>query len=437
MKVAVVGGGWAGLAAAVAAVQAGHQVTVLEASRQLGGRARALPVTLPDGTTTLLDNGQHILIGAYSETLKLMQRVGVNLHTALLRLPLSLQFPDGAGLVLPDTRYLPAPLDAVAGILHARGWDWRDKLSLLCVTTRWQLAGFRCPAQHTVAHLCKSISPRVQAELIEPLCVSALNTPASRSSGSVFLRVLRDSLFRPGHPGTRASNLLLPRVDLGTLFPDAAAAWLAAHNTQVMLGQRVAQLKRQASGWQLLPDAGEPTRTFDQVVVACPAPEAARLLAGLAPAWAAHAQALQYEAITTVYAHSALRLPAPMLSLRTHENAPAQFVFDRGQLGGPAGLLAFVVSASKGSGAQLEQQVMAQALALGWRGLVPLQTVVEKRATFACTPGLQRPAGQVASGLVACGDYVEGPYPATLEGAVRSGLASVQLIATGRTAASG
>ena len=424
MKVAVVGGGWAGLAAAVAAVQAGHQVTVLEASRQLGGRARALPVTLPDGTTTLLDNGQHILIGAYSETLKLMQRVGVNLHTALLRLPLSLQFPDGAGLVLPDTRYLPAPLDAVAGILHARGWDWRDKLSLLCVTTRWQLAGFRCPAQHTVAHLCKSISPRVQAELIEPLCVSALNTPASRSSGSVFLRVLRDSLFRPGHPGTRASNLLLPRVDLSALLPDAALGWVSQHGGEVRLGHRVQALNLAGSSWRV--DGVE----VDRVILACPPGEAARLVqtSGLpCDDWQAQAHALQFEAITTVYALSpGSRLAQAMLALPAEGpdgQAPAQFVFDRGQLGGPAGLLALVVSASQGDSAELTQRVLAQGRRqLDLQTLEAVQTITEKRATFACLPGLQRPAALVGPGLLVCGDYVDGPYPATLEGAVRSGL---------------
>ena len=66
---------------------------------------------------------------------------------------------------------------------------------------------------------------------------------------------------------------------------------------------------------------------------------------------------------------------------------------------------------------------MAQSSALGWGPLKLLQTVVEKRATFACTPGLLRPSMQVSAGLLACGDYVEGPYPATLEGAVRSALA--------------
>ena len=92
MKVAVVGAGWAGMAAAVTATQAGHHATVFEASRAVGGRARALNGTLPDGTPVVLDNGQHILIGAYSETLKLMRTVGVDPEATLLRLPLTLLF---------------------------------------------------------------------------------------------------------------------------------------------------------------------------------------------------------------------------------------------------------------------------------------------------------------------------------------------------------
>jgi len=120
-----------------------------------------------------------------------------------------------------------------------------------------------------------------------------------------------------------------------------------------------------------------------------------------------------------------------MLALRSRGGCPAQFVFDRGQLGGPAGLLAFVISTSEGAQAGLQAQVLAQAEAqLGLR-LAPLQTIVEKRATFACTPGLQRPGMAIAPGLLACGDYVDGPYPATLEGAVLSGSAAARALAAG------
>ena len=116
-------------------------------------------------------------------------------------------------------------------------------------------------------------------------------------------------------------------------------------------------------------------------------------------------------------------------SLRPGPEQPAQFVFDRGHLGGPAGLLAFVVSVSEQDRATLEDQVVRQAQEqLGLKTLRPLQTVVEKRATFACTPSLRRPGNRVLSGLWAAGDYTEGPYPATLEGAIRSGLHAAQQI---------
>ena len=415
------------MAAAIAHRQAGRQVTVFEAARTVGGRARAVPGVLPDGTAATLDNGQHILIGAYTESLRLMRLVGMDPATALLRLPLTLQFPDGQGLQLPD---LPPPLDALLGIARAKGWGWQDKIALLRTATAWQLRGFRCAPHTSVADLCAPLTPRLMAEFIDPLCVSALNTPAREASGQVFLRVLQDSLFS----GRGGSNLLLPRTDLGALFPEAAVRWLVQQGGQVVTGQRIQRLVPLPSGrWQLVGAVGavgtaqgaEAADSFDHITLACPSWEAARLVEGLASTaglaaaarWDAAASALRFEAITTVYAHaSGAQLPLPMLALRNTAAHPAQFVFDRGQLDGQQGLLAFVVSASDGDRALIEQQVMQQAAAqLGLPGLRPVQTVVEKRATFACTPGLQRPAMQVLPGLTACGDYVDGPYPATLE----------------------
>ena len=439
-KVAVIGAGWAGMAAAIAHRQAGRQVTVFEAARTVGGRARAVPGVLPDGTAATLDNGQHILIGAYTESLRLMRLVGIDPATALLRLPLTLQFPDGQGLQLPD---LPPPLDALLGIVRAKGWGWQDKVALLRTATAWQLRGFRCAPRTSVADLCAPLTPRLMAEFIDPLCVSALNTPAREASGQVFLRVLQDSLFS----GRGGSNLLLPRTDLGALFPEAAARWLLQQGSQVVTGQRIQRLVPLPSGrWQFAGTGGaaqgsEATDAFDHITLACPSWEAARLVDGLATTaglaaaarWSATANALRFEAITTVYTHaSGARLPLPMLALRNTAEHPAQFVFDRGQLDGQQGLLAFVVSASDGDRALIEQQVLQQAAAqLGLPGLRPVQTVVEKRATFACTPSLQRPAMQVLPGLTACGDYVDGPYPATLEGAVLSGTAVAACAAAG------
>ena len=424
MRVAVVGAGWSGLAAAVTALAAGHQVDLYEASRVLGGRARALPATLPDGSPVTLDNGQHILIGAYSQTLALLRTVGVDPEQALLRMPLVLRFPDGGGLRLPNWN---APWDAVAGILGARGWSLHDKWSVLRMALAWQGAGFTCADETTVAQLCASASPRVMQELIDPLCISALNLGSAQASGRVFLRVLRDALF--GAAG--ASNLLLPRVDLGALLPDAAARWLVGCGARLHLATRVHMLAPLGTTWQV--DGQE----FDQVVLATPAPDSVRILHAAQghceralgqtlQRWAGLAQALQHTAITTVYAYAAqARLPVPMLALRA-ASGPAQFVFDRGQLGGPPGLLAFVVSASTQEHDVTQRQVLRQARSALGLELQAVQTVVEKRAAFACTPGLLRPPALVAPGLSACSDFVEGPYPSTLEGAVRAAVALIQ-----------
>jgi squalene-associated FAD-dependent desaturase len=442
MKVAVVGAGWAGSAAAVEATQRGHEVTLFESARIPGGRARRVETTVA-GQPLQIDNGQHILIGAYTETLHLMNTVGADTATCLLRLPLRLQFPNGDGLSFPNWR-VPAALQAVIGILGARGWAWQDKWSLLRLARRWQADGFVCPADMSVATLCQGLSARAMAGLMEPLCVSALNTPAERARAQVFLRIMQDALFSQAG----ASDLLLPRTDLSALLPDAALSWLTQRGPAPRLSVRVEGLTLGADGWRLKVRGGVVLGNddiFDAVILACPATEAARLVETVTlPAafkaessrWIALAQSLQYEALATVYAQvipatnstPKACLSQPMLALPTSPESPAQFVFDRGQLGGPSGLLAFVVSASQGDTAQISAQVLAQGQRqLGLR-LELVQTIIEKRATFACTPNLQRPGTQIAPGLLACGDYIAGPYPATLEGAVRSGLQAAKLL---------
>jgi squalene-associated FAD-dependent desaturase len=433
----IVGAGWAGLAAAVSAIEQGWQVELFEAATIAGGRARSLGAqpnshTASHAEAMPLDNGQHILIGAYSDTLALMRKVGVKPEDVLRRLPLDLRFADDSGLSLPDW---PAPLNVLAGIARARGWTLRDKALLLAACAQWQWAGFTCEAHWTVADLCTQsrLPARVMQTLIEPLCLSALNTPISRASAAVFLRVLHDALLS----GAGSSDLLVPRVDLGALLPAPALRWLKAHGAKLHVGHRVTT----AALTTLHADCANASEQRD-MVLACPPWEAARLAAEINPAWAQAATALKHEAIATVYLictdPSFKGLARPMVALRSDgETAdtsklaieggamaagPAQFIFDRGALTQQHGLLACVVSASVGTRESLAAQVLQQVQQqLGLAHLSVVQTVVEKRATLACTPNLQRPSAFIAPQLWACGDYVAGPYPSTLEGAVRSG----------------
>jgi hydroxysqualene dehydroxylase len=411
-RVAVVGAGWAGLAAAVRCCEAGSVVSVFEMAAVPGGRARGVAV---DGR--LLDNGQHILIGAYQRTLALMATVGADAGTLLARLPLTLVYPDGRGLRLPAGPALPGFVRAVLG---CRGWSWGDRLALLAAATGWLLRGFRCDPALSVDALCRRLPGPVRELLIDPLCVAALNTPAHEASAAVLLRVLRDALFS----GPGAADLLLPRRSLSELLPTPAQHWLAAAGCEWLGSTRVHELAADGAGWQL------DGRHFDAVVLACSAAEAARLTATIAPAWSAQTAALRYEPIVTVYLSCpGARWATSMLALVAGAEAPAQFAFDHGALGGEPGLFAFVVSGARAwvdrgldaTGAA----VLRQAGAL-LPGASVLRVLAEKRATFRCTPGLDRPPAHIAAGLRAAGDYVAGPYPATLEGAVRSGEAAAR-----------
>lgn len=406
-QLTIVGAGWAGLAAAVAATQARWHVQLFETANTAGGRARSLQQSFAGQP---LDNGQHILIGAYHDTLALMRTVGLKPYDLLQRLPLDLRYADGHGLSLPNW---PSPLNLLAGISSARGWSIKDKVSLIQAAWGWQRAKFECDLTWTVAQLCQAseLSPRVTTQLIEPLCLSALNTPLHEASATVFLRVLRDALLG----GAGSSDLLVPRVDLGALLPDACLQWLSAHGAEIHLGKRVS-----ASQVEKL------QRNASPVLLACPPWEAARLTADIAPQWADQCAALTHMAIATVYLHckdeSFIGLSQPMVALHSGPDTPAQFVFDKGALSGQKGLLAAVVSACATERDELTAQVHAQVSEqLGLHQLEVIQTVVEKRATLACAPLIDRPVPFVANQLWACGDYIRGPYPSTLEGAVRSG----------------
>jgi len=425
-SVAVIGAGWAGCTAAVELARRGHAVTLYESSRTPGGRARGVDV---HGRT--LDNGQHILLGAYSQTLALMQRVGVDARAAMLRLPLQMRYPGGTGMDFIAAR-LPAPLHVAVALWRATGLARADKLALARFNTSARWMGWTLHVDCSVAELLQRFdqTENLVRLMWRPLCLAALNTPLESASAQVFLAVLRDSL------GARraASDMLLPRCDMGALFPVAAGRYVARHGGTVRLGAKVSAI---ASGWTV-----NGTDTFDAIVLATPAATTAALLRDLAPATAAQLDAFTYEPIVTCYLQydPALRLPLPMYALLDQplHGHWGQFVFDRGQLdAAQAGLLSVVVSAASAAVA-LDQAALAAAVAQQLAVALQLpalaapvwtQVIAEKRATFACTPGLQRPANDIGlHHLVLAGDYTAGEYPATLESAVRSGMAAAKLL---------
>lgn len=406
MKVAVIGGGWAGIAAAVELTAGGAEVTLFEAGRVLGGRARSISV---DGRR--LDNGQHILLGAYRETLALMRQIGADPQQLLERRPL--QVVDNAGFRLALPR-LPAPLNVAWGLLAARGVSLGEKLKTAWWMESVKRRRFRLPHECTVAAWLDGAGQtgRLRRHLWEPLCLAALNTPAERASAQLFANVLRDSL---GSARRADTDLLLPRTTLGSLLPEPAAAWLSDKGARLQLGTRVAQLDARADGVAV---DGE---HFAAAILATAPQHAGKLWPELSIDYA-------YEPIATVYLQypPPTRLAFPLHNLIGHGG---QWVIDRGD-----GLLACILSGHGAWEEEDDETLVGSLIAeLAFPGIPRWQKVVrEKRATFSSRPGLIRPGCHTSHrALMLAGDYTWADYPATLEGAVRSGRqAARQLLQT-------
>lgn len=422
MNVAIIGAGWAGMAAAVTLAQAKIPVTVFEAARHLGGRARSVEI---EGIA--LDNGQHIMIGAYRETLRLMRLVGADPDELLLRAPLALEYPGKFSLRVPR---LPAPLHLAAALLTARGLAWGERIAAMRFMTAMRRKAYRIATDMPVSELLAQHRQggALARYLWEPLCVSALNTPPASASAQVFLNLLRDALG-----GARAhSDFLIPRADLGRLFPQPAAAFVCANGGAVRLGMPVRTLIRASDGFAL---DDRPERHTHAILAVGPHQIDALLdeFPVLAPV-RERLSAFAYEPIYTCYLQYPPEVAMPQV-MTGFDGGTIQWVFDRGRLNGTAGLLAAVVSA-RGAHQNLSQDVVASAmhreLATFLPGLPqPLwsRVIAEKRATYSCRPGLARPGNRTSvDHLFLAGDYTAGDYPATLESAVRSGVLAARLV---------
>ena len=395
------GAGYAGMAAAVALAKTDVRVAVFESGPVAGGRARRI---VSEGKT--LDNGQHILAGAYGELFRLMHEVGVP-RSALLRLPLEIRYARGFAL---RRLLLPGRLGLLGGLLAARGVPLRERLGAVRFVSTMKRRGFSLERDVPVALL---LAEQGQAGgighfLWRPLCVSALNTPPELASAKVFLAVLRDTLGA----AAEASDLLLPRVDLSRLFPEPAVEFVRRHGGEVRLRETVRDLEALRAA-------------FDAVIVAV-GPHQLKVLLPDAPDFS-------YQPIYTCYlqyAH-AVRLPSPMLGLA---DGIVQWAFDRGALLGEHGRIACVISA-QGDHQQMASEELAERCARELDEAVPglgppqwSRVIAEKRATITSSPDRPKAALAPMSGVFLAGDYTDTDYPPTLEAAVRSGVRAARAV---------
>jgi len=418
------------MAAAVALADCGIPVTVFESAQQLGGRARGVMYN-----DTQLDNGQHLLLGCYVQTLNLIEKVGGNIDKDFLRLPLQLDLHGEFSLKAPR---LPAPLHLLVALLSAQGLTWNERLNASRFMLTLRRMNFRLINDITATELLaqhKQDTALVQ-KLWEPLCIAALNTPIHKASAQVLLNVLRDAL----NQSRDYSDMLLPRIDFTSLFPQRAANYVEQHGGKVNISCSVEALRPLEDGIEIT--TVQSSEKFSHAICAAPPVVAARLLRPIAASQnhgalaetVAQIDSLEHQPIYTVYLQypASVTLPHPMLGLHQRYS---QWLFDKGRITGQHGLLAAVIS-TEGIHLELSQDELAQKVIIelheefGIAGQPAwFKVIAEKRATFCCSPNLERPSQLTPlPRLLLAGDYTAGDYPATLEGAVMSGLKCADVI---------
>jgi hydroxysqualene dehydroxylase len=403
VKVSVVGGGLAGLAAALDLLDAGVDVTLYEARPTLGGAVQTLPDREGDPQPPP-DNGQHIALGCFTEYLRFLDRVGES--GSYLRTRLALPVLDERARRSDISPSLPALLRYAHVPLH-------DRLRIPVVTARCRFAKAR-PGESFGDVLRRLGSSDVAIERFWDVFVRpALNLPADEVDGEAGLFTVRTALL-----GRRGSaDLVLPQKPLGWMHGDAAGR---------VLGDRV-RLDRKI-------EALDELTVFDGVVLAVPPRESARLLGEEPPS-------LEDSPIVSVHLWFDRKLLATPLAALL--GSDAHWVFDRGALTGhepERGQYLTVVASGVPELLEIRGKGLVERIAgqlterLGEAELLWSRVSREPYATIALRPGSRRPGVETQRrGVVRAGTWTDTGWPATMESAVRSGRRAAQQLLNDKT----
>ena len=420
----IIGAGFAGLSAATALVELGARVLVLEARPGLGGRATAFR---DPETGERVDNGQHILMGCYDETLRFLRRIGTA-DRVRWQVGLAVTMIDWRGhettLQLPP---VASPLHLLGGVLAWEALDWRERISLLKIGRHFG-ADDPGPSETVRQWLDRhGQAPRLCELFWEPLALAALNQSIDQAAASSFVGVLR----RMFGPDPAAAALVLPAVPLDDLYAEPACAWLRERGSQVRTNApaKIDVVAGEVRGVRVRDD-----RLGAPIVISTVPWHAFGALFDDRPSalddTLRHAAALASSPIVTVnlwFDRAVMRDPLIGLPGRTF-----QWVFDRRAIvGGSASHLSLVSSGAEAIVAQTNEVLIARALAEIHAALPAARSAVlkrasavrEKRSTFSLAPDAPpRPQTETAiAGLFLAGDWIDTGLPSTIESAVVSG----------------
>lgn len=430
--VIVIGAGWAGLATACYLADRGLNVTLIESAKQLGGRARK-----SNSRTQVLDNGQHLMIGAYQEMLNLLELIGIEEQEVFLRTRQNLKLVNGKyletvmDLSLPA---LPAPLNLLVGLLFSKGMSLKEKFQVLLRFDKLLKTPVDKENDITVNDWLSSAElPEKYLVFLNSLCLAAMNTPVDEASAMNFQNVLNQTFNGPNG----STDLLIPAVNLGNVLPAPARQYLLKKNVTIMSPKKVTHLQQ---GNDVIKNIITEDQQLEAaaVVLATPAHITSRFLKPFESCneLCHHLDQFRYQPITTVYLRydESCQIPENMIGLT---DTISEWVFDRRVCDQP-GMIAVVISSS-GKHADVDNKDLSliirnelSVLFPDWPKPNASWVIREKRATFSCTPesNRHRPGCKTPiHNLFLSADYLVNDniyLPATLETAIRNAKACAE-----------
>lgn len=422
----VIGAGWAGLSCAYELAKYGHQVTILEAAPNIGGRARSVQFA-----DTIVDNGQHIAIGSYFNMRNIIAELRLSEQDLFHILPLEVRC-SGANPIHLYIPNLPFPFNLFTGLLRAN--LGAEKLQVLKFMYTLRKLRYKLPTDCSIEELLLNYnqSKNMIEHFWQPIAIAAMSTPISTASAQVFVNVLAQTFMTP-HTNCK---WYFPKIDLGALLPEKILQYLQRLNCQVLCNQAVKHLEID-NEYCMKVITRDTSWSCDNVVLATAPWHTTKLLAThqITNALSKKLSCFNPEQITTIYLQYSkpIRLTFPMQAL---QNTISQWVFDRSFAAQP-NILSVVITGKipeqYKDNAQLVKQVIDELITHKIQVEPPIsyKVIREKQAAFACTVLTQkfRPVTTTpVKNLWLCGDYLNTGLPATLEGALLSGKETAKVL---------
>ena len=421
-KVIVIGGGFAGLTAAAYLTKNNFKVTLLEASPKLGGRAYSF---IEKDTNTFIDNGQHILMGCYHDTLNFLKLIGAQ-NNFTFQKRLEVNFVKEGFQILPLKSFpLFYPLNLFFGVINYRAIKLSDRLSLLKVFLKLPFYSSEKISNLNIKEWLETEdqSQNVQNAFWKILAVGALNTSIEKASAKIFIDILKEIFLN----GSKAPTIVLPKFGLSKSYVNNAEEYISQNGSEINTSESVEKFILKNSRIIDIQTNKKVYSDFDFVVSAIPAYALSKILTD-----DIKIELPQFEYSTILNIHIWLKknnIPNGFFGLI---NSPLHWVFNKGTH------LNIVISDANVYVNNTEQEIIdivkfeLQKFFLLDRELISNYKIMkEKRATFIPSEVVisNRPSQKTKiENLFLAGDWVDTGLPSTIESAVKSGRVAADLI---------